>query len=166
LFKVRYLDEQFLDSPSQALAAVRQEARRMGETLDVMLARMPGALFHGDTEAMRDIAAQDDLIDFLDRAIIDYLRLISGRDLGPEQAAQMLDAIRVINEIEHIGDVIEVDVGHLVHRMRHAAAGFTPAGQQELMHMTEAVRRLVTEGIDSFTSADPTLAADIIARKD
>ena len=165
LFKVRYLDEQFLDSPSQALAAVRQEARRMGETLDVMLARMPGALFHGDTEAMRDIAAQDDLIDFLDRAIIDYLRLISGRDLGPEQAAQMLDAIRVINEIEHIGDVIEVDVGHLVHRMRHAAVGFTPAGQQELMHMTGAVRRLVAEGIDSFTSADPTLAADIIARK-
>jgi phosphate:Na+ symporter len=165
LFQVRYLDEQYLDSPSQALAAVRQEARRMAATIDVMLARMPGALFHGDTEAMRDIAAQDDLIDFLDHAIIDYLRLISGRDLGSQQAAEVLDAIRVINEIEHIGDVIEVDVGHLVHRMRHVVAGFTPAGERELMRMTDTIRRLVAEAIESFTSADPFLAADIIARK-
>jgi phosphate:Na+ symporter len=165
LFRVRYLDEQYLSSPSQALAAVRQEARRMAETLDVMLARMAGALFRGDTEAMREIAAQDDLIDFLDRAIVDYLRLISARDLGPEQAARMLAAIRVINEIEHIGDVIEVDVGHLVHRMRRAAAGFTPAGQAELMRMTDTIRQLVAQAIASFTADDPSLAEEIIARK-
>jgi phosphate:Na+ symporter len=165
LFRVRYLDDAFLDSPPQALAAVRQEARRMGATIDVMLERIPGALFHGDTEAMRDIAAQDDLIDFLDGAIIDYLRLISARHLGPEQAAQMLDAIRVINEIEHIGDVIEVDVGHLVHRSRSRPAGFAPAGQDEIVHLTDTVRRLVAQAVASFTTEDASLAAAVLDEK-
>lgn len=165
LFQVRYLDASFLDSPTQALEAVRQEARRMGATIDEMLAEIPDALFKQDTRAMRDLAAKDDLIDFLDRAITDYLRLISGEDLGSSHAAQALAAIGVINEIEHVGDVIEVDFGHLVHHLRRRGATFTVEGRMEIVHLTETVRKLVAQAIESFATQDRQLAANVVAQK-
>ncbi|RMF83690.1 MAG: Na/Pi cotransporter family protein, partial [Nitrospirae bacterium] len=116
-FETRYLDEEFLASPAQALAAVRQEARRMGWTLDAMLAALPDALFRADVEAMREIAAKDDFIDYLDRQLTRYLRLISAEDLAPREAQEVMVAIGVVNEIEHMGDVIELDLGHLVRRL-------------------------------------------------
>ncbi len=164
-FEARYLDEEFLESPAQALEAVRQEARRMGWVVDTMFEGLSQTLFRADTEAMREIAAKDDLVDYLEREIADYLRLISSEDLSPREAEEVMAANSVINEIEHIGDVIELDIGHLVQRLQRAGAGFTPEGRKEIAILLETVRGLVARAIDSFVRRDPAMAADVIGEK-
>ncbi len=164
-FETRYLDEEFVESPAQALEAVRQEARRMGWVVDTMFDGLSETLFRADTEAMQEIAAKDDVVDYLERAITDYLRLISSEDLAPREAQEVMVANSVINEIEHIGDVIELDLGHLVHRLRRTGAGFTPEGRKEIAILLETVRGLTARAIDSFVRRDPAAAADVVGEK-
>ncbi|HBB40383.1 MAG: hypothetical protein COW73_00515 [Nitrospirae bacterium CG18_big_fil_WC_8_21_14_2_50_70_55] len=164
-FESRYLDQEFLESPAQALEAVRQEARRMGWVVDTMFDGLSETLFRADLEAMREIAAKDDLVDYLERQIADYLRLISSADLAPHEAQEVMSANGVVNEIEHIGDVIELDLGHLVQRLARAGAGFTPEGRTEIAILLETVRGLVARAIDSFVRRDPAAAADVVGEK-
>jgi len=164
-FETRYLDEEFVESPPQALEAVRHETRRMGWVVDTMFDGLSETLFRADTEAMSEIAAKDDVVDYLERAITDYLRLISSEDLGPREAQEVMVANSVINEIEHIGDVIELDIGHLVHRLRRAGTGFTPKGRKEIAILMETVRGLTARAIDSFVRRGPATAADVIGEK-
>jgi phosphate:Na+ symporter len=104
----KYLSDMLLHTPSLALDAVRHEIKRMGKRVDLMNAAIMPALLTGNRESLQAVREMDEEVDVLYKHIVNYLASISKLQLNEYQNQTMLKLMGVVNDLEHIGDVIEV----------------------------------------------------------
>ena len=106
----KYLSEMLLHTPSLALDAVRHEIKRMGKRVDLMNAAIMPALLTGNRESLQAVREMDEEIDVLYKHIVNYLAGVSKLKLNEYQTQEMLKLMGAVNDLEHIGDVIEVNM--------------------------------------------------------
>jgi phosphate:Na+ symporter len=104
----KYLSDMLLHTPSLALDAVRHEIKRMGKRVDLMNAAIMPALLTGNRQSLQAVREMDEEVDVLYKHIVNYLASISKLQLNEYQNQTMLKLMGVVNDLEHIGDVIEV----------------------------------------------------------
>jgi len=109
----KYLNEMLFHTPSLALDAARHEIKRMGKRVDLMNAAMMPAVLTGNKEALLAVREMDEEVDVLYKHIVNYLASISKLQLNEYQTQKMLLLMGAINDLEHIGDVIEVNMVNL-----------------------------------------------------
>lgn len=112
----RYLDEDLLSTPSLALDLVRREIRHMGEQVTEMLAGIMPAILHGSVSTLGDIEKIDERVDILHAEIVVYLGRISRLELTKKQTAELVGLMDAVNDLENIGDVIEMNLVELGRR--------------------------------------------------
>ena len=106
----KYLSDMLLHTPSLALDAVRHEIKRMGKRGDLMNAAIMPALLTGNRESLQAVREMDEEIDILYKHIVNYLANVSKLKLNEYQTQEMLKLMGAVNDLEHIGDVIEVNM--------------------------------------------------------
>jgi phosphate:Na+ symporter len=106
----KYLSDMLLHTPSLALDAVRHEIKRMGKRVDLMNAAIMPALLTGNRESLQAVREMDEEIDILYKHIVNYLASVSKLKLNEYQTQEMLKLMGAVNDLEHIGDVIEVNM--------------------------------------------------------
>jgi len=106
----KYLSDMLLHTPSLALDAVRHEIKRMGKRVDLMNAAIMPALLTGNRESLQAVREMDEEIDILYKHIVNYLANVSKLKLNEYQTQEMLKLMGAVNDLEHIGDVIEVNM--------------------------------------------------------
>ncbi|MGD9150418.1 MAG: Na/Pi symporter, partial [Desulfobacterales bacterium] len=109
----KYLNELLFHTPSLALDAARHEIKRMGKRVDLMNAAMMPAVLSGNNEALMAVREMDEEVDALYKHIVNYLASVSKLQLNEYQTQKMLLLMGAINDLEHIGDVIEVNMVNL-----------------------------------------------------
>ncbi len=109
----KYLNEMLFHTPSLALDAARHEIKRMGKRVDLMNAAMMPAVLSGNNEALMAVREMDEEVDVLYKHIVNYLASVSKLQLNEYQTQKMLLLMGAINDLEHIGDVIEVNMVNL-----------------------------------------------------
>ncbi len=112
----KYLNEMLLHTPSLALDAARHEIKRMGKRVDLMNTVMMPAVLTGDKESLAAVREQDEEVDILYKHIVKYLAEISKLDLNEAQTGKLMKLMGCANDLEHIGDVIEVNMVELGQR--------------------------------------------------
>ena len=106
----KYLSDMLLHTPSLALDAVRHEIKRMGKRVDLMNTAIMPALLTGGRESLEAVREMDEEVDVLYKHIVNYLARVSKLQLNEYQTQEMLKLMGAVNDLEHIGDVIEVNL--------------------------------------------------------
>ncbi|MDO9391713.1 MAG: Na/Pi symporter [bacterium] len=109
-FGPKYLDERVLETPSLAIGQVSQEILRMADIVKGMLGRSMEALEKNDSLLQQQLVDEDDKVDLLEEAITPYVAKIAQQELSGDQSNRGIKLLYVVNDLEHIGDVISKNI--------------------------------------------------------
>ncbi len=106
-FNLKYIDSRVLNTPPLALSQARLETNRMAvlcldcldETIEFMRTR--------DTRLLDGLKKKEDLIDLLQRQIIDFLVAVSQRPISQELSKEISSLMHMVNDLEKVGDYCE-----------------------------------------------------------
>ncbi|MBT8092797.1 MAG: Na/Pi cotransporter family protein [Gammaproteobacteria bacterium] len=160
IIKTKYLDEELLSTPSLALDLVRREIRHMGEQVSEMLAAIMPAILHGSIADLDRIQRRDELVDVLHADIVLYLGKISRLELTEKQTEELMRLMNAVNDLENIGDVVEVNLVELGRRRLERAVSVSRPTQVVLtdFHMVvmdavaAAIRAVAEDSVEAAQS--------------
>ena len=113
-----YLDKNFLDVPALAFDGVRKELSRAAGIIVEMIERFRESFRKGDYEDIKLLVREDDKIDILEQASLEYLGKIRSHNLSDKDSLEhqclMLSAVT----LESLADVIETDFVDIANRSR------------------------------------------------
>lgn len=116
ILKPKYLDKQFLDMPPVALQQARQEMIRMGDIAEGMMILVINSLEERKMKTLGQWRHREDALDILQREIMNYLVMISQREISLEESKEISSLMRMVNNIERIGDSVE-NIAELIEEM-------------------------------------------------
>ncbi len=158
VISARYLDPELLSTPSLALDLVRREIRHMGEQVVEMVSGIMPAILHGSVATLDEIQKIDEKVDILHAEIVVYLGRISSLELTKKQTTELVGLMDSVNDLENIGDVIEMNLVELGRRRIGKGVAISQPTQvvlsdfhQVVMDAVDAAIRAVSE--DSFEAA-------------
>lgn len=161
----KYLDEMLLDTPALALDRVRLEIGHMGQHVLEMLEKIMPAMLDGGTITLKRIAKMDDEVDILHGQIITYLGNISKKPLTEHQTHELINLMAAANNLENIGDVIEIDMVELGNKRIAQEVTISPATREVLINLHEIISEATNHALASIVEGDQEAAERIIAMK-
>ncbi len=163
--RARFLDEALLETPSLALDRVRLEIGHMGEQVKAMLKGLMPAVLRGDSADLRRIAEMDNAVDALHGHIVSYLGRISQSPLTEHETETFLRLMQAANDLENIGDIMEVDLVTLGQERIEQGVAVSEATEEQLMRLHRAVTRAVDTALRSIAENDEAAAREVIGMK-
>lgn len=152
LITAKYLDEALLSTPPLALDRVRMEIAHMGDQVRTMLAGIMPAILSGSVVTLEEIRRRDERVDELHAQIVIYLGKISRLELTEKQTRDLANLMNAANDLENIGDVIEVNLVELGRRRIEKGVSVSQPTQlvlsdfhQVVMDSVDAAIRAVAE---------------------
>ncbi len=118
----KFLSDMLFHTPSLALDATRHEIKRMGKRVDLMSSAMMPAVLAGDKESLLAVRDMYEEVGVLHRHIVNYLAKVSQLKLNEHQTLKLTNIMAAVNDLDHIGDLIEVNMVEL--GMRRIEKGF------------------------------------------
>jgi len=139
IIKPKYLDDAILETPSLALDRARLEAHRMGCRVELMVTRVLPAIFTGDREELAEITMLDDEVDILHKEIIKFLGKLSQKTLTEANTNELLNLISAVNDLENIGDIVELDLVLLGEKRIAKQAKFSELTKASLTELADQI---------------------------
>lgn len=161
----RYLDEQFLESPPVALSQATREALRMAETVQEMFRDSLSVLVEGDQELWDAIERRENVVDHLNREIKLYITRLSEQALSHEESAREMGLLSFINDLENIGDIIDINLLDLARKKGYQGLHFSEEGTREIIDLHRWVAQDFESAVSAFTSGDQELAQKVVSGK-
>jgi phosphate:Na+ symporter len=161
-FRVRYLDEQVLETPEIALGQAYKEAERMGRKVSIMLEQTINVFQKGDDLLREKVKRMDNEIDFLNDAITRYLTSLSQGDLTEEQSRREVSLLYIVSDLEHIGDLIDKNLMELARKKIDFGLNFSPEGKRDITLMHEQITEYLKMAIDAFVQDDQETAKAVL----
>ncbi|MEO0394030.1 MAG: Na/Pi cotransporter family protein [Pseudomonadota bacterium] len=160
-----YLDDRTLDTPSVAITQAGREARRMADLLSVMMHQSMAAIRDDDATTIKRVQESDDALDQLYDRIKLFVTQVSFEDLDPKESARAMEIITFVTNIEHAGDIIDKSLMDMADKKREAGISFSAEGIKEIESLHAKLCASLDLAIGVFTTRDPELARDLLARK-
>jgi phosphate:Na+ symporter len=161
----RYLDADLVSTPSLALDLVRRELRRMGKQVSEMLDKIMPAILHGSEATLQEIQEIDERVDVLHAEIVVYLGRISEMELSKRQTRELMGLMDAVNDLENIGDVIEVNLVELGRRRISKGVAISEPTQVMLGGFHEVVQAAVERSIQAVSEYNFELAKSVTEMK-
>ncbi|MBN2907815.1 MAG: Na/Pi cotransporter family protein [Rhodobacteraceae bacterium] len=161
----RHLDPQVLDVPAIALDATRLEVLRLGRLVQDMLGAAWPGLVSGSRLHLDRVYVMDRPVDLLHRAIVEYLRQISLRDLSEAQSGRLMALVRIANDLEHIGDQIATGMITSARKRLDEQIRISPATAQSIARLHEGVLAALHAALDALEAEDADQALAVRATK-
>jgi phosphate:Na+ symporter len=161
----KYLSDLLLHTPSLALDAARHEIKRMGKRVDLMNSAMVPAVLTGNTESLLAVREMYEEVDVLHKHLVTYLANVSKLKLNEYQTQKMIKLMDAVNDLDHIGDLIEVNMVGLGER--RIEKGFKIS--QETQNVINTVYHVVSDALKAAVRAvvdeDKEFAMRVISMK-
>jgi phosphate:Na+ symporter len=166
IVRPRYLDSELIRVPSMALERVRFEIGHMGEIIIGMMATTREGFLEADRNKFDTALREDDKVDILHEAILEYLGDIRQETLTEQQSGEFQSLMSATINLESLADVIESDL--VATGNKFIERGFQPNETTRvlLQQFAAKVRQAVEDVIRSVRENDEQAAADVLAIKD
>jgi len=161
----KYLSEMLLHTPSLALDAARHEIKRMGKRVDLMNTAVMPAVLTGDMEALQAVREMDEEVDVLYKHLVNYLAEVSKLQLNEYQTQKMMKLMTAVNDLEQIGDVIEVSLVDLGEKRVKKGFKISAATQKVINTVHVVVSDALKAAVRAVVEEDNDFAARVIAMK-
>ncbi len=126
-----HLDARLLENPSFAIETAKREVLRMGDLALENVRLGEQAVLTNDQEAADRIFAQEKTINFMEKALTEYLVKITNLSLMEEQSEQVKNLLYTVNDFERIGDHAE-NIAELAENKIQGSVEFSPMAQKDL----------------------------------
>jgi len=161
----KYLSEMLLHTPSLALDAARHEIKRMGKRVDLMNSAMMQAVLTGNKEALQAVREMDEEVDVLYKHLVNYLAEVSKLQLNEYQTQKMMKLMAAVNDLEQIGDVIEISLVDLGEKRIKKGFKISEATQKVINTVHVVVSDALKAAVRAVVEEDNDFAARVISMK-
>ncbi len=162
----RYLDRGALETPQVALSNTAHEAVRMAELLERMLKQVLEAMQTDSLETLKSVKQTDGIINRYQREIHDYLEELSQTEIDSMEGRQALELMLYVSNLEHAGDLIEMNLAERIKTKVKEALQFTPKEQQSLNALSAILLSSLKLASGVIASGDLGGARRLILQKD
>lgn len=161
----RHLDPAALETPTLALANATRETLRIGDLVEVMLARLLEALREDRPEPGEEIRRLDDDVDALYRGVKLYLARMPREDLAEQESRRWAEIIELAINLEQAGDIIEHMLGKVQNLKTSKRRSFSDRGLDELGQLHAMLSANLSLGLSVFLSGDGHSARQLLQHK-
>ena len=161
----KYLSEMLLHTPSLALDAARHEIKRMGKRVDLMNSAVMPAVLTGNREALQAVREMDEEVDILYKHLVNYLAEVSKLQLNEYQTQKMMKLMAAVNDLEQIGDVIEVSLVDLGEKRIKKGFKISEATQKVINTVHVVVSDALKAAVRAVVEEDTDFATRVISMK-
>lgn len=161
----KYLDDIYLEAPTQALDRSYLELSRHLGYSQVMLEKAVRGAVHGDRAALDEAAEIEQDIDHLQAAILQFLGKVSEMRLSVNQQQHLQAAIAIANRIESMGDVVESDIIPSARNEIAREGSMSDGMRQALEVLSHEVCAVVKQLESALPGFDETIAREVVGRK-
>ena len=161
----RYLDDNELETPALALANAGRETLRMGDTVEVMLREVMGALMSNNRTTVIEVSRMDNIVDRLDEAIKLYVTKLTRGSLDDREGSRAMEIISFAINLEHVGDIIDKNLCEVAGKKIKRKLQFSTEGATELAAFHKRVLESLKIALAVFMSGDVAQARKLIAEK-
>jgi phosphate:Na+ symporter len=161
----RYLDDNELETPALALADAARETLRMGDTVEVMLREVMGALMSNNRTTVIEVSRMDNIVDRLDEAIKLYVTKLTRGSLDDREGSRAMEIISFAINLEHVGDIIDKNLCEVAGKKIKRKLQFSTEGATELAAFHKRVLESLKIALAVFMSGDVAQARKLIAEK-
>jgi phosphate:Na+ symporter len=163
--KPLYLDRRALDTPQVALTNAVRETVRMGDVLQTMYRDMFAAMLANDRVLIKRVIALDDVVDEFYLSIKRYLTELSRETLGDEDSRRCTDIMTFITNLEHIGDIIVMNVAELSQRKAKKDISISKGDRRDITDLVDRIEANLRLSFNVFLSGDPASARVLLESK-
>lgn len=156
-----HLDYRILTTPALAIETVMDELTRMNDLVLQNIDDSRDLLINKKSELMDVIYDREELINSLQKEIIDYLVKVSTSGLSKEQHETVDDLFFIVNDIERAGDHVK-NITQLSEEKTNMDIHFTQEGKNELNEMYDLTYKVFTMTMDAYRSMSEDKAYDIV----
>ncbi len=160
-FQLKYIGEKVVFNPATAVVEVTKEIERMASLATENLNRAMNALITLDNEDIEEVYEVEKNINFLNRAITNYLVKINQATLPIEDLKSIGSLFHVVNDIERIGDHAE-NVADSARQRIGTDINFSKEAQRGLGEMLNMVNTLIQFSLEMFSSGMDEHLEDIM----
>ena len=162
----RYLDSSATTMPAVAMANAQREVLRIADVLERMLTASARSCTMEDRDAPKALAAMDDVVDRLHRAVLAYLAAIPADNLAEQDGHRLAEIQAFAIALEHAADVLSRDVAR--HATKRVRRGVTLAEEDrhDLASLHETLREQLRLAIAVFMVEDAEAARRLVRTKE
>ena len=162
----KYLSDMLFETPSLALDAARHEIKRMGRRVDLMNSAMMPAVVSGNKESLLAVREMYEEVDILHKHLVTYLARVSQLKLNEYQTNKFMNLMTAVNNLDYVGDLIEVNMVDL--GMRRIQKGFkiSEATQKVLNTLHVVVSDALKAAVRAVVEEDKDFAHRVIIMKE
>lgn len=165
LFGVK-LDIMYLSTPSIAISKCHDAIR---ESMDILINMFKATLvvFKRNNNALRKVVMRrDDEIDKIQEELTSYSSRLLGQELTQRESNKCVTILKIMNEVEHIGDLISKNLMAYAGKKIKDAYFFSEEGFKEIQQYYYTVLSNIEEIQAAVGTMDKDLAMEILRKED
>jgi phosphate:Na+ symporter len=163
--RVSALDHRLLPTPALALAAARVELGHLAARVAESIPGAAVATVSGGWTAQEELQRGDDEIDDRYREIVEYLADIGQETLSEEQADELLLLLAAADDVESMGDIVEINLATLGQRRLERGTHLGTTAVRHVLDTAAEVARAVTLMSVAIAEGDQDAARRVVAMK-
>ena len=156
---IKYIDSKFIDTPSVAIVQARAEIVRMGEAVKLMYNDVIHSLKERKMEELSKWRQREDIIDSLQKEIIQFLINVMQKPVSPEESKEIASLMRMANNLERAGDGVE-NIAELLEELFEENLHLSEGG----VHDYEQISKKVEDFLDLIVAGIKAENLEIMAR--
>jgi len=137
----------------------------MGKRVDLMNTAMMPAVLSGNKESLQAVRDMDEEVDVLHKHLVTYLANVSKLKLNEYQTQKMIKLMDAVNDLEHIGDVIEANLVDLGKKRIEKGFKISQETQQMINTVYHAVSDALKAAVRAVVDEDKEFATRVISMK-
>lgn len=161
-FQPRYLDEHLIKTPSIALGLATKEIIHIWDFIMEMTRSIATIFEKNDSTLLYQINKKEEKVDVLYKESSEYLTSIMRQPLSREEFLKCMGLINIVNDLEHIGDIIEKNVTYLAQCKIDGHCTFSEEGWDEISIMHKRVCDLMQMANTALVTKNMDLARKVI----
>ena len=162
----RYLDPKAASTPAVALANVLLETVRMTELLERMFDTALDALRSGSTETLKQLHPMDERLNVYQTNLQAYLADIAQEQITSEESRRSLELTLYISNLEHAGDVIQLNLADRIEAKTREQISFTAEEVASFDNLCQIIHDNLKLASAVLSSGDVDGARRLISQKD
>ena len=158
--EVPILDKRFLNTPSVAIEQCRSVAFKMAQLTNKTLLMSMDLVKKYDKEIAQTVVDNENAIDIYEDKIGSYILQVASKDLSVADSQVVSNLLHTIGDLERISDHA-VNIKEAAEEMHEKKIKFSPAAEEEVGIMINAVSEILDLAITSFVTEDVVKAKEV-----
>ena len=153
LYKIKYMESGFIETPSVAIEQAKAEIIRMGELVKLMYDDVIDSLEPRKLKELAKWRKREDAVDLLQKEITKFLIKVGQKNVMPEESREISSLFRMTNNLERVGDSIE-NVAELIEELIEQDLLLSEGGMNDYKEISREVGKFIDFILGAMTQED------------